>query len=72
MTYKYVYALSYKVTKTNNNGKEQRVTKVIHIDAFRNGKHTTPEEQRAIAEQVLNESYYYKIEYLETKTIKVY
>lgn len=72
MEYRNIYALAFKATRTNQNGSEQRLTKTVYVDAFRSGKHTTPEQQREIAESVLKEKHYYSIEYVSTKATKVY
>jgi len=72
MEYKNIYALAFKVMRTTQSGNEQRLTKTIYVDAFRNGKHTTPEQQKEIAESVLKDNHFYNLEYIDTKVMKIY
>jgi hypothetical protein len=72
MEHKNIYALIFKATRTNQNGTEQRLTKTVLVEPFRNGIHITPEQQREIAESVLKEQHFYNLEYKETKVKTVY
>lgn len=62
-----VYECIFLVTETLQNGKERRIKKSVLSPRFRNGKHVTERERVSAGMKILEDEYYYNIEYLETK-----